>query len=113
MEIINFEYKDHKTSAILLSKKGTKFKATFDINGLQIYLPDNKNCPENAKEFIKNYLLSKEVFDFSGKWGNSLPSNQKWIGAKIAKALYEFEKGERYFSYGCYPRKSAKYKPIY
>lgn len=113
MKIINFEYKDHKTYAVLLSKKGTKFKVAFNMDGLEINLPGNKSCPENAKEFIKNFLISKEVLEFSYKWENSLSDNQKWLGSKISKSLYELEKGEKFFITGYYRKKSAKYKPIY
>lgn len=113
MQIINFEYKNNKTYAVLISKKGTKFKVAFSMNNLEIELPGNNNCPESVKEFIKNFLISKEVLEFSYKWEKTLSDKQKWLGYKISKALYELEKGQRYFSPTNYRKKSATYKPLY
>lgn len=114
MEIINFKYSNKKCIAILKSKKGTLFETAFDINGLEVNLPGNIPCPENAKEFIKEFLISREVLDFFYKWSTTLSETQKWLIEKINKNLYELEKGEKYSYSGNYHyRKKAIYRPYY
>lgn len=114
MEIINFRYSNKKAIAILKSKKGTTFEVSFDIDGLDVKLPGNAVCPDNAKDFIKEFLLSREVLDFYYSWSRTLSETQKWISEKINKNLYELEKGERYSSYTpSRTRRNTIYKPHY
>lgn len=115
MQIITFKYADKKTIAVLKSKKGTTFEAHFSIDGLDVYLPGELTCPDKAKDFIKNFLISKEVLDFYYSWSKNLSETQKWLGEKVNKNLFELEKGEKYtyFNPGKYRKQRAIYRPNY
>ena len=115
MEIINFKYSNRKTIAVLKSKKGTTFETYFSIDGLEINLPGNTICPDKAKDFIKNFLISKEVLEFYYNWSKNLSETQKWLSEVVNKNLFELEKGEKYtyFNPGKYRKQKAIYRPNY
>lgn len=115
MRILNFKYTNKKTIAVLESKKGTIFEVNFSIDGLDVYLPGELTCPDKAKDFIKDFLISKEVLDFYYSWSKNLSEAQKWLGEKVNKNLFELEKGEKYtyFNPGRYKKQKAVYRPYY
>lgn len=110
MEILNFEYRNKKTYAVLRTKKGTKLRVEFSKFGVEL----EYNCPIEIKKFIENFLKSKEVLEFSYAWGKKLTDNQKWIEEKISRSLYELDTGENYVPISNFrKRRKTVYRPHY
>ncbi|MGL5716712.1 MAG: hypothetical protein ACRCX2_27100 [Paraclostridium sp.] len=109
MKILDFKYSDKSTFAILESSKGVKIKVKFSIDGIET----EKDYPAAAINFIKEFLLSREVLDFYDKWQYSLSTKVKWIGDVVYKSLCELETGSKFYNSNFRKKSNAVYRPHY